>query len=191
MSSQPDLRVLVISGSVRDERMGPAVLEWVCRELAPVPGLALDAVDLADVALPDARGLVPGGRPGATPLAARIDAAEAFVFCFPEYNRGVPASLKHAVDWHFREWMFKPAALVSYGVVGGLVAAEQLRQVLGELHVVTVRRGVGLARPWTRLADDGLRLPEDDAEGLRAAALQLRWWGRALRVARAAEPVPS
>jgi len=72
---------------------------------------------------------------------ARFDG---FVFVTPEYNHAMPGSLKNAIDFLNTEWANKAAGFVGYGVVGGSRAIEQLRLVLAELRVATVRAGVYL-----------------------------------------------
>jgi NAD(P)H-dependent FMN reductase len=53
--------------------------------------------------------------------------------------------LKNAIDFIFAEWHHKAAGFVSYGGAGGARAVEQLRLVLAELHVATVRAQVLLS----------------------------------------------
>ena len=77
--------------------------------------------------------------------AAKIASLDAFVFISPEYNHGIPAALKNAIDFLFAEWKDKAAGFVSYGSAGGARAVEQLRLVLAELHVATVRAQVLLS----------------------------------------------
>jgi NAD(P)H-dependent FMN reductase len=55
--------------------------------------------------------------------------------------------------------MFKAATVLSYGVQGGLLAAEHLRGVLAELNVVTIRRVVGLRAPWDDVDAAGFASP--------------------------------
>ena len=47
--------------------------------------------------------------------------------------------MKNAVDSAREEWFDKAAGIVSYGSGGGIRAAEQLRNVLAEQKVATVR----------------------------------------------------
>ncbi|GIE32443.1 hypothetical protein Ait01nite_054880 [Actinoplanes italicus] len=147
----------------------------------------VDLIDCAETDLPDDGLLRPGASAG-TAVSARIDAADAFVFVTPEYNHSYPAGLKRLIDWHYREWMFKPATVLSYGVQGGLLATEHLRGVLAELHVVTTRRVVGLSRPWTDLSPAGYTPPADIAEAFDAALHELTWWASMLRTARHERP---
>jgi len=70
---------------------------------------------------------------------------DAFVFVSPEYNHGIPAALKNAIDFLYAEWKDKAAGFVSYGGAGGARAVEHLRLVLAEVHVATVRAQVLLS----------------------------------------------
>src|SRR2546426_8679304 len=51
--------------------------------------------------------------------AAKIASLDAFVFVSPEYNHGIPAALKNAIDFLFAEWKNKATGFVSYGGAGG------------------------------------------------------------------------
>ena len=80
--------------------------------------------------------------------AAKIASLDGFVFVTPEYNHGIPAALKNAIDFLFAEWNNKAAAFVSYGGAGGARAVEHLRLVLAEVRVATVRAQSTLSM-WT------------------------------------------
>lgn len=62
-----------------------------------------------------------------------------------EYNHGIPGALKNAIDFLYKEWNNKAAGFVSYGGVGGVRSVEQLRVVMAELQVATVRAQVALS----------------------------------------------
>jgi chromate reductase len=70
-------------------------------------------------------------------LKSEAAEADAVLFVTPEYNRGVPAVLKNAVDWCGRPqgtsiWRGKPASLcgISTGAIGTAVAQSQLRNTM-------------------------------------------------------------
>ncbi|MFF5053587.1 NADPH-dependent FMN reductase [Micromonospora sp. NPDC000663] len=185
-SAPPTVAVLV--GSVRQPRIGRSIADWFVAHGSRRTDLDLDLVDLAEVALPFAD--TPPGGNSASPISARLAAADAFVVVTPEYNHSFPAALKNAIDWHYREWVRKPVAFVSYGAgSGGIRAVEQLRLVFAEVQAATTRSGVVLRAPWERLDVAG-RLVDD--EPLRQAAdgtlSELAWWAEALRTARRARP---
>jgi NAD(P)H-dependent FMN reductase len=107
----------------------------------------------------------------------RVAALDAFVFVSPQYNWGVPASLKNALDYLFNEWRAKPAAVVTYGGHGGDKCAAALATVLGGgLDMRMVPRGpVCLAFPdrgFLVKAARGEALGLDGRTGAEAAAGQ-------------------
>jgi NAD(P)H-dependent FMN reductase len=78
-------------------------------------------------------------------VVSKNDSFDAYIFVTAEYNHGIPRALKNAIDFLFMEWNNKVAGFVSYGGVGGVRAVEQLRLVIAELKVATVRTQVQLS----------------------------------------------
>ena len=179
--------IAVLAASVRKQRLARALADWVVG-LVPPDVAEVDLIDLAEVDLPDDELLAPGGADVRSPIADRIDAASGYVVVTPEYNHSFPACLKRAIDWHYREWMFKPATIVSYGAQGGLLAAEQLRGVFAELSMVTTRRVVGVRAPWERVGPDGFRPEPGLDQAVQAALTELSWWVETLDPARTDRP---
>jgi NAD(P)H-dependent FMN reductase len=62
-----------------------------------------------------------------------------------EYNHGIPGALKNAIDFLYKEWNNKFAGFVGYGGAGGVRSVEQLRLVMAELKVASVRSQVQLS----------------------------------------------
>ena len=96
--------------------------------------------------------------------------------------------MKQIIDSYYREWMFKPAMLACYGVSGGALAAEQLRCVFSELHVVTTRKTVIVNAPWDRINEGMLVGTEVERASLSIAYTELQWWAAALRGPREQQP---
>jgi NAD(P)H-dependent FMN reductase len=188
------VRIAVVIGSTREGRFADTVARWFVGEASARDDVVLDVVDLLEVDLPDRLGShhpASGIRPEAIrPFAERIAAADGFVIVTPEYNHGYPASLKAALDALHVEWQAKPAAFVSYGgASGGIRAVEQLRQVLGELHMVAIRDGVALPMARSLFGEDGALIdPGFVGPSVKVMFDRLTWWARALRTARAADP---
>ncbi|WP_306360850.1 NADPH-dependent FMN reductase [Nocardia sp. CC227C] len=187
MQATDPLRVAIIIGSTRAQRFGPTVATWFHGHARAHGGLDLDLIDLAEAGLSD---VLDETGAAVDALAPRLAEADAFVIVSPEYNRGYPAPLKTAIDSYVDEWKAKPVAFVSYGgVSGGLRAVEQLRQVFGELHAITIRNTVSFHSCWNRFDDAGRPLDAAGAEAAATALLhQLTWWARALHDARAIRP---
>ncbi|MFJ8827430.1 NADPH-dependent FMN reductase [Streptomyces sp. NPDC102467] len=192
-SNTTPLRVAIVIGSTRDGRLAPTVGAWFTGHARThAPDTHFDVIDLTDLDLPDTH---PDWGHTHTPeqaaLAARVDAADAYVIVTPEYNHSFPAHLKHFIDLHHKEWQAKPVGFVSYGGVGGgLRAVEQLRLVFAELHAVTVRDGVSFHRATPdHFAENGAaHAPEGAGTAAKILLDQLDWWAHALRTARAERP---
>ncbi|MFJ5927748.1 NADPH-dependent FMN reductase [Kitasatospora sp. NPDC092948] len=191
----PPLSLLVIVGSVRDGRLGPAVADWFVGQAGAHAGVEVEVVDLLDHPLPlvmpePGREPSPGTAAVRDRLGAQLAAADAFVVVTPEYNHTFPAALKNAIDWFFDEWAAKPVGFVSYGgMSGGLRAVEHLRQVFAELHGLSVRESLSFHNAWEAFGAQGAPGVGEDAEAAAKVMLdRLVWWGEALRAARAERP---
>ncbi|WBQ05640.1 NADPH-dependent FMN reductase [Kribbella sp. CA-293567] len=172
------LRLALLVRNAEPDRFSTVVAEWFAREVENRDDFKLDPIDLARTPL--------------TELPHRIDEADAIVIVCPEYNHGYPGDLKTAIDAVRRPWYAKPVAFIVYGGrSGGLRAAEQLRQVFGELHAVTIRETLSFHQPTDPFTAAGA--PADPTTPLAAAALldQLAWWSRSLREARLLTPYPA
>jgi len=143
-------KILVILGTTREGRRGDKVSDSVMKILSEVKNADFEFIDLRDWDLPfyNLPGY-PSDKPGAygseiqEKWAKKIESADGFIFITPEYNHGYSAILKNAIDFLWYEWNHKPVSFISYGnVTGGVRAVEQLRQVLVEVEMVTIREGV-------------------------------------------------
>ncbi len=144
------LKVAIIIGSTRPGRNGEAVGKWVYGLASKRTDADYELVDLLEVNLPlldepNAPAMQRYTKQHTKDWSARIAPFDAFVFVTPEYNHGVPAALKNALDFLYKEWNNKAAGFVSYGNAGGVRAVEHLRNTMGELQIVDVREQVALS----------------------------------------------
>lgn len=190
MSKPLDLAILV--SCTKESTAGAVIAEWLCGYAEDLGDFEIERLDLTDWELPatPTRKPDPAAQEVAADLSARIERADAFVIVTPEYNHSFPALLKIVIDWNYTQWRTKPVAYVSYGGRGGGIrAVEQLRQVFGELHAVSLRDGMSFHGPgdYQHLSDEMA-----DASSARIAAKamfeQLSWWGNALSEARIKRP---
>ncbi len=180
-------RLEVIIGSVRRERFGPVVAEWFLRRARIRSEFEIGVLDLAETPLP----LDHSDTPEVRRFRQRIDEADGFVMVTPEYNHGYPAALKNAIDTAKQEWRAKPVGFVSYGgLSGGLRATEQLRQVVAEVHMVSIRQTVSFHQARKRFGADGETDDGAAIDGADRLLDQLVWWARALGEGRASNPYP-
>ena len=180
------LKVGIITGSTRPNRKSADVAKWVLEAARKRGDAEYELVDIKDFELPLLDEPMPpsmGGyqQPHTKRWAAKVASLDAFVFVSPEYNHGIPAALKNAIDFLFAEWKDKAAGFVSYGGAGGARAVEQLRLVLAEVHVATVRAQVLLSM-WTDFENFTTFKPGSSHEKSVGAMLdQVVAWGGALK----------
>ncbi|MDE1820025.1 MAG: NAD(P)H-dependent oxidoreductase [Euryarchaeota archaeon] len=146
----PKLRIGIIVGSTRPGRKAEDVARWVHEHAKHRPNAEFEVVDIAqfhlpllDEPLPPSMGRYAGAHTKA--WAAKVRSFDGFVFVTPEYNHGTSAALKNAIDYLFAEWNDKAAGFVGYGSAGGVRAVENLRVVLAEVKMATVRSQVQLS----------------------------------------------
>jgi len=147
------LKIGIITGSTRPNRKSLDVARWVLETAQKRGDAQYELVDIQDFELPLFDEPMPPilgqyQQPHTNRWAERVASLDGFVFVTPEYNHGIPAALKNAIDFLFAEWNHKAAGFVSYGGAGGARAVEQLRLVLAEVQVATVRAQLTLSM-WT------------------------------------------
>lgn len=150
-------RVLVIIGSVRAGRHGPAIAQWVSRVGQERTGLTIEIIDLAEWYLPmddepDIPALGLYRQPHSKTWSEKVAQGDGFVWVTPQYNWGYPAALKNAIDHCYLEWKGKPLLIVTYGGHGGGKCAAQLMQVAEGLKMRPV-----LPRPAITLSSATIR----------------------------------
>jgi NAD(P)H-dependent FMN reductase len=182
IDSEP-LRMAVVIGSNREGRLGDTVAQWFLRTIAPIDGLEVDTIDLADLDLHTS--IRVERSPDIQAISHRVAQADAFVFVTPEYNHSYPASIKTFIDLHVEEWCGKAVGFVSYGgIAGGLRSVEALRLVFASLNAATVRNTVSFANAWNQFGDGEPIDPVRSAAAAESLVGQVKWWGHALRNAR-------
>lgn len=184
-------RIAIVVGSTRPGRKGASVARWVLEQASSRSTAEYEIVDIEDFALPHLDEEIPAamGRYAHTHTkkwAEHISGFDGFVFATPEYNHGIPGALKDAIDFLSAEWSDKAAAFVSYGVVGGVRAVEQLRLNLATVGVATVGTSVALS-----LSDDfesGSARPAPSQSAVLSEVLdRLEAWSSALAALRVAD----
>ncbi|MDG4798207.1 GNAT family N-acetyltransferase [Micromonospora sp. WMMD1082] len=162
-NSGAPLRLLVIVASTRPGRLGPAIADWFVRTATPdadrpdadrpgatPDGITVDVADLADIGLPlldEPEHPASGSylHEHTRRWSRRVAAADAFVVVTPEYNFGMPAVLKNALDFLYHEWAWKPVAFVSYGnTSAGTRSVQMAKQVVTTLKMMPIGATVAL-----------------------------------------------
>jgi NAD(P)H-dependent FMN reductase len=186
-------RLMIIIASTRPGRVGLPVAEWFTGVAEAHGGFEVEVADLAEIDLPfmdePKHPRLREYQHEHTRLwSARVDSADAFVFVHPEYNFGMTAPLKNALDYLHHEWHYKPVGLVCYGgISAGTRAAQMVKQVATALKMMPMFEAVQI--PFVaQFLDDERRLVPNDVMSAAAPAMldELARWEEALRPLRRA-----
>ena len=165
MAERPTL--LIVIASTRPVRAGLPIAEWFEQRARAHGGFEIEVADLAAIDLPLMNEPKHPCRreyehQHTKDWSARVEAADAFVFVHPEYNHGITAPLKNALDYLHHEWNYKPASVVSYGgVAAGTRSAMALHDVAYALKIFMVSESVNIPFVRNFLGDDGQIHPND------------------------------
>jgi NAD(P)H-dependent FMN reductase len=187
-------RILVFYGSYRSDRQGIRLADYIVRSLRD-RGADAELIDAQAVGLPMLDRMYKEYPPGQAPealetLAAKIRAADAFVFVTGEYNWGVQPGLKNLTDHFLEEWFWRPAAIASYsaGRFAGARAGLAWHGTLSEMGMVVISSALAVGAVGHALDADATPTGEGGASLTRAFprfADDLAWWTDAARAQRA------
>jgi len=187
-------RIAIIIGTTRATRFGEKPAKWIHGIAAVREDMAVELIDLRDYPMPffdepATNAWVPSKNEVAKRWQKKVAEFDGYVFVTAEYNRGVPAALKNALDYAYPEWNRKPAAYVGYGSVGAARSIEHLRLICIELQMAPTRTGVHIqGSDFMAVWQQGKGINELSylQPNVKAMLNELHWWARALMAARAA-----
>ncbi len=191
--------ILIFYGSYRSDRQGIRLADYLVAQFAS-RGAHAELIDAKALDLPMLdrmyKEYLEGEAPAAlAALAAKIKAADAFVFVAGEYNWSVQPGLKNLTDHFLEEWYWRPAAIASYsaGRFAGARAGLAWHGILSEMGMVVVSSslavgGIGkaLSAEAEPIGDGGASL----AKAFPRFADDLAWWTDAARAQRARKAPP-
>lgn len=186
-----------ITTSTRPGRKGPAVAEWFLSIANEHPEFETELLDLKEIDLPfmdEAKHprLQDYSHDHTKRWSEIIDSADAYVFVNCEYNHGMSAPLKNALDYLYHEWSYKPGAFVSYGgVAGGTRAIQMIKQVITTQKMMPISEAVHIPFVAKHMNENGVFEGTDamyqSAEGMLD---ELALWSRGLKAMRQKELQP-
>lgn len=187
------VNIKVILGSTRPGRFGIQPATWVTELGKQYKDATFELVDLKEIDLPMLDVPVPPSMVPSTQNAHQeawakvIGEADGFVFVTAEYNHGVPAAFKNAVDFVSHEWANKPLAFVSYGAdAGGIRAIEQWRLVAGWLRMFDLAKFVHFPNYFADLNEKGeFQFTAEHEERAHGMLKDLVFWAEQMKEARA------
>lgn len=119
--------IVIISSSIREGRKSPRVAQYFKQYIESGQLAEVSLIDLAAYNFPVFTERLKFQKDPAEKtleFASKIKAADAVLIVTPEYNGGIPASLKNVTDLLHEEWKRKPIAVAM--VSGGPFAGTQV-----------------------------------------------------------------
>ncbi|TKD50093.1 NADPH-dependent FMN reductase [Sphingomonas baiyangensis] len=192
-------RYLVFYGSYRRDRQGIRLARYLVERFGE-RGDHVELVDAQAVGLPMLDRMFKEYAEDDAPramadLAAKIVAADGFVFVTGEYNWGVQPGLKNLTDHFLEEWFWRPAAIASYsaGRLGGARANSQWHAILSEMGMAVVSSTLTVGQIGQALDADAQPTGEGGAaldKAFPRFASDLSWWAEAAREQRRRQAPP-
>ena len=128
------LKIAIVISTTRAARFGHKPAQWVHDIAAQRDDIETEIIDLRDFPMPffdevASNAWAPSQNPVAQHWQKKVAEFDGYIFVTAEYNHGIPAVLKNALDYAYPEWNKKAAGFVGYAVAALLV--EQGHQVTG------------------------------------------------------------
>ena len=137
------VKILAFAGSLRKNSYNKLLLQAAAKLLPAFAHLEIVGIDGIPIYNQDTEVL--GIPQSVKRFKEQIESADAIVIATPEYNHFYPGVLKNAIDWASRPYGHnsfngKPVAVMSAapGLFGGVLAQDQLKQVLVALNMHVV-----------------------------------------------------
>jgi NAD(P)H-dependent FMN reductase len=186
-------KIAIIISTTRATRFGEKPARWIHGIAAARTDMSVELIDLRDYPMPffdevASNMWAPSKNEVAKRWQKKVAEFDGYIFVTAEYNRGIPAVLKNALDYAYPEWNRKAAAYVGYGSVGAARSIEQLRLNCVELQMAPTRSGVHIqGADFMAALQQGKDLKELSYLELNSKTMldELHWWASALMVARA------
>ena len=179
-------KIGIIMSTTRPGRFADVPTNWLFNIAKERNDADFEIVDLRDYPMPFFEEKAPLHQaPPQNEVALRwgkkIASLDGYIFVTAEYNHGVPAVLKNAVDYLFSEIQRKPATFLGYGGTGAARAIGQLELILNAaalkhtVHIGMVEM-IGMQREGKSMAD----YPYLDVSAKRMLD-EIVWWAHTLK----------
>jgi NAD(P)H-dependent FMN reductase len=172
---QPKLQIII--ASTRPGRVGLPVATWFDGVARAHGAFEVELVDLLELGLPfmdepNHPRMRQYTKAHTRAWSAKVDSADAFAFVTPEYNYGMTAALKNAIDYLHTEWFYKPVGFISYGgISAGTRAVQMTKQVVTTLKMFPLAEAVSIPFVAQFIDDEGELQPNEVMEKAAAAVL--------------------
>jgi NAD(P)H-dependent FMN reductase len=192
------LNITILYGSYREGRLGIRAVKFLERLLKERQH-NVTFIDAKEINLPMLDKRYIDYEPGTAPKALEDlrtlfeENTDVFVIVSGEYNSTLQPGLKNLLDHFFKEYFYRPSAMVTYsiGSFGGIRAASDLRKTLGIYGMPAIPAHLMFPAINEALDENG-HSPDGKAEKRAEKFInELEWFGRALKREREENGLPS
>ncbi len=193
MSSSPPLYFLVFYGSYREARAGIRLADYIVQSLS-AQGHVVELIDAKAVDLPMLDRRYFEYEPGTAPRAMAEPSTRSprpTAMCSWRANiiRGMQPGLKNLVDHFFKEFVRRPAGIVSYsaGRLAGARSNSAWHATLTELGMAVIPNTITVGTISTALDESAQPIGEGGAaldRSFLGFAEELVWWAEAVKAKR-------
>lgn len=177
-------KIVVIAGSVRSERQGIKVANWIANYLRK-RNHTVDLIDPLELDLPLLDKMYKEMKNPSEKLQKMhsiIKEAEGIIPVTPEYNHSISSALKNTLDYFLEEYYFKPSAIVSYSVgpFGGILAGNHLRQVLAEMGAPAIPSQFPISKVNEVFDENGNLIDDNYERRIKKFVTEFEWYIEAM-----------
>ncbi len=153
-------KIFIISSSIREERNSHRVALYFNKYLGGNNLAISEIIDLKEYNFPLFKSVLKLQKnppANAVAFAEKIKASDGIIIVMPEYNGGIPASLKNAIDLLYEEWRHKPVGIVtvSAGPFAGTQALVALQFTLWKIKARTITEMFSVPKVQDAYDEDG------------------------------------
>jgi NAD(P)H-dependent FMN reductase len=192
MQKRPKIGIII--STTRPGRFADIPTNWLFNIANKRNDADFEIVDLRDYPMPFFEEKMPlHAAPAQNEVAQhwgkKIASFDGYIFVTAEYNHGIPAVLKNAIDYLFFEIQRKPATFLGYGGTGAARAVEHLAQILNTASLkhnvhIGMTEMIGMQREGKSMAD----YPYLDDFAKRMLD-EIVWWANTLKEGRSGNEV--
>ena len=169
--------IAIISSSVRKERKSHSVALYFKHYLEENNLASVEILDLKEYNFPvfeETIKTLKNPSEKVLDFAKKIKSADGIIIVTPEYNGGIPASLKNAIDILYDEWHGKPISIstVSSGNFGGSQALVSLQFILWKIGAWTVTNMFPVSNVEKAFDENGKALDKVTTDKLAATYIE-------------------
>lgn len=167
----PKPTISILSSSIRQERKSHRVAQYFESYIHDKKLANTEMLDLREYDFPLFHNRLNIQKDPADNLlefSSKIKKADGIIIVTPEYNGGIPAALKNAIDVLLDEWMKKPIAIstVSSGQLGGSNCMASLQFTLWKIGALTTFKTFPVSKIEENYGEDGTPTKKSQSDTL-------------------------